>query len=213
MAQLAVAGQTVGAKWTSGSIAQIEAGKFKATIENLVQLAHALTWLPAETRTEPGVINLRRRITVSDLLRSDRPIPINSHFTATSDVLLWFLADKPFNHGHDLMMRDEEVREIAEAAASLRRDMPAEFRGNLERMSEGGELTSPISEQERRAATDLGLNPRAFKYWALHLWRRSFERERDARAGEDANAQKRGRITRTLKDEIRAAYEAEHGND
>jgi hypothetical protein len=46
------------------------------------------------------------------------------------------------------------------------------------------------------------------------LWKRTFSQERDRRAGEGANTQKRGQVTRQMRAELEAAIEAlKHGDD
>lgn len=60
-------------------------------------------------------------------------------------------------------------------------------------------------EAEQRAAQSLGVSGGEFQRLAVQLWGRSYSEERDARAGADANAQKRGQIARQLKSEMREA--------
>ncbi|WP_084721827.1 hypothetical protein [Rhodococcus marinonascens] len=60
---------------------------------------------------------------------------------------------------------------------------------------------------EARIAKALGVEAGTIDNLAWYLWRRSFSDERDHRAGQDANAQKRGRITRELKSELSIALE------
>jgi hypothetical protein len=45
------------------------------------------------------------------------------------------------------------------------------------------------------------------------LWKRTFSQERDRRAGPEANAQKRGQVSRELRKELQAVIEAAtHGD-
>ncbi|CPV67637.1 Uncharacterised protein [Mycobacteroides abscessus] len=58
-------------------------------------------------------------------------------------------------------------------------------------------------EAELKAAKSLGIDVDSLESLALKTWGRSMRAERDHRAGPDASAQKRGRITRLLLDELK----------
>lgn len=62
---------------------------------------------------------------------------------------------------------------------------------------------------EDRAAKSLGMPVSSFRFWARRLWGQSFEDKRDELAGEAASPQKKGRISRALKDQIFECYEKE----
>jgi transcriptional regulator with XRE-family HTH domain len=63
---------------------------------------------------------------------------------------------------------------------------------------------------EERTWKALGVSPAELADWSTALWNRTFSQERDRRAGEGANAQKRGQITRQMRKELEAAI---HGDD
>lgn len=64
-------------------------------------------------------------------------------------------------------------------------------------------------EAEQRAADALVVKMYALTLASVYLWGKSLSDERDARAGADASAQKRGRITRQLMDELKGVL---HGD-
>ena|GEM_PF-4544120 len=55
---------------------------------------------------------------------------------------------------------------------------------------------------EQRQAKRMGIQPSDLAALSLMLWQKTFTRERDLRAGPDANAQKRGQITRAMRVEL-----------
>jgi hypothetical protein len=59
---------------------------------------------------------------------------------------------------------------------------------------------------DQRVAASLGLNTEQLCDAAVQLWGTVFSAERDRRAGPDANPQKRGRVTRELKAELKESF-------
>lgn len=66
---------------------------------------------------------------------------------------------------------------------------------------------------DKRNAKKLGLSEPEFCAWSVRLWRHLMSEETERRAPENATAQKKGRITRELMEEMREAVERERGND
>lgn len=67
---------------------------------------------------------------------------------------------------------------------------------------------------EERTSKALGIDTTRLADLSAALWKRSFSDERDRRAGEGANAQKRGQVTRQMRTELEAAMKAaKHGDD
>lgn len=64
---------------------------------------------------------------------------------------------------------------------------------------------------EDRLARQLEITPEQLAALSLRLWQSTFSEERDRRAGPDANQQKKGRISRELRNELEKALA--HGND
>ena len=62
---------------------------------------------------------------------------------------------------------------------------------------------------EERLARDFGLDRERLAAEMAALWRQSFHAERDRRAGGDANAQKKGRVARELKAELRKVLDGD----
>jgi hypothetical protein len=67
---------------------------------------------------------------------------------------------------------------------------------------------------EERMRKTLGISSMLLANLSAALWGHSFSQERDRRAGEGANAQKRGQVSRQMKAELQAAIEeAAYGDD
>jgi hypothetical protein len=64
-------------------------------------------------------------------------------------------------------------------------------------------------EAEARAAKALGREPWVVNLASAKLWKSTLSAERDRRAGPDASPQARGRITRELRAEIKAALDGD----
>jgi hypothetical protein len=69
-------------------------------------------------------------------------------------------------------------------------------------------VTKVSGATEERTSTALGIPSSELADWSAALWKRTFSEERDRRAGEGANAQKRGQVTRQMRKELQAAIEA-----
>ena len=67
---------------------------------------------------------------------------------------------------------------------------------------------------EDRVRKTLGISPMLLAHLSAALWGSSFSEERDRRAGEAANAQKRGRVSREMQYELQSAIDGvRRGND
>lgn len=119
----------------------------------------------------------RRPVALADVVLHNGPVKINESLTIDGSDLAGALRGEP---------------------ADWRRESTADALLAMAVRQAGGEA-------EQRAAQSLGITGGRFQSLAAELWGRSFAEERDARAGADANAQKRGRIARQLKAEMQAA--------
>ena len=94
----------------------------------------------------------------------------------------------------------EYTREVASWPPRLQ--VPG-LSGKIRRMGD-------LMEADMRVIQSLGISRSRGIAEMAYLWGRSFVAERDRRAGGDANQQKRGRISRELKQELEAVL---RGND
>ncbi|TXI57854.1 MULTISPECIES: helix-turn-helix domain-containing protein [Mycolicibacter] len=171
-----------GARWNSSMVSRIERGRFDATIPTVLLIADALDVISRRAGRPP--------VRITDLLASDAPMQV-----ATNDAEAYRV--EVTVEAADLIRFLGGQTEAVEALV---------FSGALDQSRIAG------TDHEQRLAKSLGIPVRVLQHLAGQLWGQTFGEERDARAGEDANAQKRGRVTRELKQEIVEAYEGQHGN-
>lgn len=183
MADLAAIASQYGEVWDAGSIGKIESGKYKATIQLLGILSMSLSEL---TRTD---------IRINELLKSGRAVNINELVVALPDELLDFLADRTRFTG----------RKLVSPSTNFEAALEIEFRDHPEpiEIEPAARVYQALTPGDRRIAREMSLSVEALAVWCQLLWRRTFTAERDSRAGATASAQKRGRVSRELKQELR----------
>ncbi|NKZ77516.1 hypothetical protein GTA28_11625 [Rhodococcus hoagii] len=199
--QVAIAARQRGLKWNASRVADFEAGRVSPNLATLTAFALALA--------DAGCADL----TFADLVDSDTPVRINDSILLGSVVLFDAMngaAVEP-NWGKvligpgrikigDRVLYDglaERRREVEEAAA--------EQLGRYLKHTDAETVRSILmtsGSAEHRVQRALRLSPELLAAASAALWGRSFSAERDARAGKDANAQKRGQITRRLQSEL-----------
>lgn len=189
-----------GLNWGTGRISDLEHGRVSPTLPTLVALAMAL-----ESATFPG----GGRVTIADLLASDEPISLTTAFALTSEELTHFLAGEEFAQVwiHGKSVRLDEIPSPVEVLKNMRDDWPK----RLHDVPKGAtlRLSGEFGEPEQRLGRDLGLDDWRLAAEMLFLWQRTYSAERDERAGPGANAQKKGRVARELKAELKAVLDGD----
>lgn len=179
MDSVATSARLFGLRWDTARISALERGKVSPTVPTLYVLANALTQV---TGSEVSLI---------DLIQTNGFVELNDHLAVRGSALTSALS------GGSAKLDDADryldPREIAEAIRTKKPSDRIQFVNALR--------ASP--EADQRLARSLGIPLAKLHSTAQELWGgRSFSEERDHRAGPDANAQKRGRISRELKAEI-----------
>lgn len=181
--------------WGGGRVSDLEHGRVSPTIPTLVAVSLAL----AEVRKSP--------LTLADLLHHDGPVEITGSLAIRGAALARFLGGEPVR----LTKRDvpdlpgldasglaaglEEWAGIADQLPQPLCDVSTEQVLAVDRRS---------GEAERRIAKWLGVAPLTVAAASAYLYNGSTaSEERDRRAGRDASAQKRGRVAREIRTEIR----------
>jgi len=188
--ELARGAKIMGLKWGTGRISELEAGKVSPTLPTLFVLALVL-----------GVVT-GQPVSLADLLHAEDFIRVNEKLVVKTDSLTASVSSKPVDMDEvmpDLMNRVMEAAEkIVAEEATERAARPAHLRhlGIVDTFENS-------SEAEKRIAKGLGIGSDRMVQESTYLWGDSFSAERDRRAGPDANAQKRGRVSRELKAELR----------
>lgn len=196
--ELAECARRYGVRWTASSVSQIEAGKYKASIANVIVLCCAIGEL---VDSEIGAV---------DLFVHDNAARLTDRMAISNASLRKFLSGKPISMD-DLQATPEYQQELDESfPLSLRKI--AETLANYQDSDHPQvslvlllEVSKASTEADHRVARSMGLEPLTFASWCAHLWGQTFTAERDSRSGAEANAQKRGRVSRALKREIEEA--------
>jgi transcriptional regulator with XRE-family HTH domain len=130
--------------------------------------------------------------TFLELLRSEAPIQINDSLLLTNEQVVTLVSSaKPPSSEWAILPITTSVKAL-QASGIL-------------------PVTNATEERTWKA---LGISETELADLSARLWNRTFSEERDRRAGAGANAQKRGQVSRQLREELQAAIEvANHGDD
>jgi transcriptional regulator with XRE-family HTH domain len=133
--------------------------------------------------------------TLPELLRSVPPVAVNESLSLEYEQIVSLLRGRPPSH--------DEVTQAIQAYFDA---------GVIDAIQ--SQLPKAPGATEERTIKALGISSNELADWSAALWERTFSEERDQRAGEGANAQKRGQVTRQMRAELYAAIEAaKHGDD
>lgn len=192
--------RTIGVRWAAGHVSAIEKGKAALTLHNLLLITYGLSRINA------------RAISPIELLEYDGRISagISDSETTTARLDEWWrdgtspLLSPPITPDEFTRFSDS----LKDGAFILDEMAPPGVTFNEIRTA-GERVTSG----DDRLARALDISPTLFRLWSERLWGHGFEDERDDRAGEDASAQKKGHVSRVLKDELRARLNEQAGDD
>jgi hypothetical protein len=185
------------ANWNTSRIWAIEHGKTPATLPTLIVLALALSDVHD------------RDLTLCDLLASSKKIAVADGLTVSGNELAGFLRGGVVHVG--IKQRLSEAYAMAKAAMKLREDWPPRLRRQMHDITQGlfVEVWEDYGESEEYLARDLGLDRDRLTAEMCVLWGRAFHVERDELAGEGVTKQKRGRVARTLKAQLKAVLDGD----
>lgn len=197
---VAIAARGRGLKWNESRVADFEAGRVSPNLATLTAFAFALA--------DAGCRNL----TLADLLESHTDIQVNDTMTLHRDDLSSLLkgesvasklGPRTFIGPIRLMIGDHVLIDPVEEAAKAEVERISKYLGRTDENTVNEVLRTSGSTEDRVAKT-LRVPPVLLAAVSAALWGRSFSKERDARAGVDANPQKRGQATRRLQSELKA---------
>lgn len=181
-------------RWTTGRISELENGRVSPTAPTLFMVSQALTQL------------LSRPVAVAELFADDGFAEVGQVGIRTTRVADAF---------------DGQVVELANSDGLMgaARDHHAKMSADLASIPTAGkqplkllmQIEKDSGEAEDRAANALGLRPLHLAALSAALWGRTYSQERNQRAGAEASPQKRGRIGRELRAELKEA--ASNGDD
>lgn len=186
-----------GLRWNSSAVADFEKGRSSPTfgtvlavslaLELAAQIADCYRWSPETGGVFP------------ELVKSDGDIQLNNGLSMSADLVVQVCRGKPWkvwaargSESKESLAFDQEIFGDGALTASQR-------------------LMVRSGQPEERLARQLKIELSALADISNLLWQRTFSEERDRRAGTDANAQKKGRISRELRHELE--QELADGND
>lgn len=231
-------GRDLGATWSLSSVQAIEAGKASPTLPTLLTLALVLGDLSGKSLTLVDLLGQAEVFDRPFSGRPELPVRRSLAERALRGGKVEMTdedAAPPFEGPFGPEVDDERIRPAGDRLRPYvvdeklddevnRRDgralTPVEHSDMLDQMIDAYQEPPepdwddeddlhPPSLAEQRAAKKLDLDPAELRHWAEELWGRGLEDESAHRAGPDSSPQARGRVTRLLVDEIRAAIEEE----
>jgi hypothetical protein len=190
---VARAARSHGANWTPGKVSDLEHGRVSPTVQTLVITALALSDVCG------------RNVFPDELLESKQSITLAKGFDVTSDDL------------KAILFRDNEaygrlVRQSLDRLAAVAREKSVSLgHPRLRKVSVGlwRQVSADYGEPEQLLERELDIDRDRLIAEMAALWGKSFHAERDERAGSGANAQKKGRVSRALKAELRAVLDGD----
>ncbi|MFW0789655.1 hypothetical protein [Gordonia sp. CPCC 205333] len=204
MDALASTAREYGLRWNTGRVGDFEGGRVSPTLPTLFVVAAALS------RALGRPVHLYELMHDYEQNYNDPDagmiqVEVNEVLTVPDFTIAQALRGEP------VRLPSNEVRSHNATAVELMR-----VTGKLEPDDELDAMVSMYQNAgltEQRLARDLDTDLATIVAASHRLWQAGFTTERDRRAGTEANAQKRGQVTRTMKDELRQAIEASNGDD
>lgn len=177
--ELARHARNIGLRWTASKVGDFEAGRSAPTFATVLAVILALQKA------------LQSEVTLADLVAGDGFVIL----TDGIDVLATELA----NVCRGDVFRLQPGTWHPKVRSATAREVQALVEGDVDKLVRRSGLP------EHRLAQQLGISRARLAAASFRLWQRTFREERDRRAGPDANQQKRGQMSRTLRAELEKA--------
>lgn len=185
--QFSRAARNYGLPWSTGRVGDFEAGRAAANLSTLLIAAAAL-----------GDV-IGRPVSLVELFAGDGDVAVNDRLAVDLSALRAALSGEPVR----LQQADERPFFGAEWA-----------RDHGVGPSLYTRVYNMLRESDVRMCKRIGVSPDVGAALMAKLWGRTFSIERDQLAGDDANAQKRGQISRRLQAELEKVMEqTDNGDD
>lgn len=175
--QVAAATRPYGLRWSSGRVGDFEGGRVAPSLSTLYAVALTLRDVTGQPVALRDLFDGDEDATLTDSLA----VPLKSLRSSLSGLPV---GDESNPDKFRLIVRPPEEAGTALVLAGV----------GLQ-----------LRESDYRLIKDLEVPPDTAVAAMAKLWRRPFSVERDARAGANANAQRKGQISRQLKTELREA--------
>jgi transcriptional regulator with XRE-family HTH domain len=194
--QVSRAAQGRGLKWTESRVADFEKGRVASpSLNTLLAFVLALSDAGCPEATLPL------------LVKNITPMRINDSLELFDQEIGLLLAGKRVTRASN---PDDVVAPSPWRRPQRDRKISSHFFRSMRHIAR---VSKAQGAAEVRVSKALNIEPHTLAELTAALWQRTFSEERDRRAGEGANAQKRGQITRALQSELENAIEeALNGN-
>ncbi|MCR4526558.1 helix-turn-helix domain-containing protein [Kocuria rhizophila] len=184
-----------GLRWNPARVSRIDRGEGAITLDTALMLAVVLTDLRSGMNP----------VTLSDLLESEEPFELAPRATVRAGFAEALLLQSDM--GEDAGTAIDGPGAVVGDARSLGRMVPALHRvfGANPGMTTSQRVFGAVMNMtltDERNAKKMGLAEAEFAAWCVKLWGHLMSVETEQRAPEGATAQKKGRITRELMQEL-----------
>lgn len=190
--QVSRAARARGLRWSESRVADFEAGRVSSpSINTLLAVVLALNDAGCPDATLPGLMKYISPIQINDALE-----------LWDSDIVR--------------LLEGQRVERALIASDIAPHQLPWKLTSRDRRVIHAIEMTDLKGHKrilkaqgatEERVSKKLQIAPSTLAHLSMALWKRSFSEERDRRAGEGANAQKRGQISRAMQGELIAVID------
>lgn len=197
--QVGAAARRRGLKWSESRVADFEAGRVAPNLNTLLAVCLALNDAGCTSATIPM------------LVKYIVPMPINDSLALSSDDIVRLLAGYRIDGPEPIdPAADDPAKSLGWRRTPFERKVLHRYDADIVTVARINQSAGATEDRVRRS---LGISPMLLAHLSAALWGRNFSDERDHRAGEEANAQKRGRISREMQAELQSAIEGvQRGN-
>jgi hypothetical protein len=195
--QMAKAAKYYGLPWTIGRVGSFESGKVSPRLDTLIAVCAALRTITGDAVTLPDLVRV-----------GPRRVAVSPRITMNLAKLQGALSAEPIKiAAADLTGEKERLEALGAATeADFRSWQPALQHVDLALRVR---VLDAFTEGDHEVARSLEISPIHAAAAMARSWGRTFVAERNKRAGADANAQRRGHISRELKAELRKVIDGD----
>jgi transcriptional regulator with XRE-family HTH domain len=196
--QLALHARRYGLKWAASKVGDFEAGRARTapTFATVLVLCLALEMAMCQGKD----MRTRRRVDLADLVQFDGFVKLTETFAPIAAKLAEVCKGSSWP---DLYSADIRETSDVDRLLSLAPDRFGEYGM---RVTDVDDMRRRSDQDEYRLAKRLEIDADRLLAESYRLWEgRTFSEQRDRLAGPDANAQKRGRISRELRAQLEKA--------
>lgn len=198
--QVSAAARRRGLKWSESRVADFEAGRVAPNLTTLLAVCLALNDAGCPEASVPLFFKY-----------GGAPIKINDSLALIDDDVAGLLRGRRVDGPEPMEPADEPASLLGWKRTPFERRLFHRYEVDVVTL---GRVTKMAGATEARIRKSLGISPQLLAHLSGALWGRSFSEERDRRAGAEANAQRRGRVSRQMQAELKAAIEgAQRGGD